>query len=1073
MALEKELPFWVAELTLNTGGTCSGALLHQEIGWLDEPAAAVARDFERAADKSWSREGELLPWTRAVTAAAFEVETLDIHYPASRKSRLHPEMTLRFDVAVGQTAEDRFTGVVPALSVTAVAADRVSLRASLADNIRLAMTRDERLSSGGTVLSTQWYEGLRLIDARIDVRFYTPAELAAFKVAPPEALLPDAAERFRPTRRRVFEVDEALDKLSALLDRASTRAVVLVGPSGVGKSALVEELVRAKRWPRGETVWETDAARLARSLTTGDGWQENLSRVARELRIRRDWLWVRNLAELFEVGRYVGNDVSIGEYLRDLLAGGEIGFISECTSEQAARIEARYPGFLELTRRVEVTEPTPERLEATVLARARVTAGKRTVEPGAAREALRLQRRFAPYSGFPGRTVRFLEALITSSEATAPLDRASVLRRFCEETGMPRSLIDPDVAEPRPAGPWFQERIYGQPEAVQTVLDVLAGVRADVTRRGQPVASLLFVGPTGVGKTETAKVLASFMFGSPDRLTRFDMSEFSSPAAALRLTEGSQASGEGLLTGAVRREPFSVILLDEIEKADPLVFDLLLQVLGEGRLTDGAGRVADFCSAVIVMTSNLGARDASRGRGGFVQDRAAEVSAVFNAAVQRHFRPEFFNRIDRVVTFTPLGPPAIERVLRRDLDKLGARAGFRTRRAALDVSEEAREALVRIGYDPVYGARHLQRALRDQVMTPAAAALNGRRGGRALRVRCALEAGALSVSVVDRAEGRESLSARARLEAHADRADEARRLADKVRAGATFARLSSTIAIMERRKRRVGKQFWQTPDAGRYSRFIRAREACAGMFEAAGELGVSALVDTLTEGDAAARSAAMVTRLAAYDALAVAARRALFDTINADEAPILVGAYGPLARVEGLLDRYQAVCEALDLPCARANIWLLEETKDIKDGAEYTHIPEGQRPPPGGLHQQVGAELSIHAPGATSLFSGEVGGHLWDGPPEQRLVVKVLTGTWAQYEPPKAQEERLKEERPRRPTDLHRRAATQGRWRRRHRSDDSLEDRHYKLRLHSDADRKLREHLIERFNALVLADLVG
>src|SRR5205814_1508835 len=172
---------------------------------------------------------------------------------------------------------------------------------------------------------------------------------------------------------------------------------------------------------------------------------------------------------------------------------------------------------------------------------------------------------------------------------------------------------EPDVKATRD---WFAQLVIGQTEAVDFVVDLLATVTAGVTRRNRPIAPLLFIGATGFGKTEMAKALAEFLFGSKNRLTRFDMSEYADPVAVGRLA-GSAFAGEGLLTAKVREQPFCVLLLDEFEKAHPSFFDLLLQVLGEARLTDAGGRLADFRNAVIILTSNLGAASYQAGHPGF------------------------------------------------------------------------------------------------------------------------------------------------------------------------------------------------------------------------------------------------------------------------------------------------------------------------------------------------------------------------------------------------------------------------------------------------------------------------
>src|SRR5262249_50783740 len=214
-------------------------------------------------------------------------------------------------------------------------------------------------------------------------------------------------------------------------------------------------------------------------------------------------------------------------------------------------------------------------------------------------------RRYATYSAYPGRPLRFLENLLRDGPKEQPILEEEVYLAFTRETGLPRAIIDPavplDVGETHR---WFSSRVIGQAEAVNLVVDLLATVKAGLTRPNRPIASLLFIGPTGVGKTEMAKALAEFLFGSRDRLTRFDMSEFADAVSVRRLVGGAFGS-EGLLTAKVREQPFSVLLLDEVEKADGSFFDLLLQALGEARLTDAGGGVARLRQPVGILTPHL------------------------------------------------------------------------------------------------------------------------------------------------------------------------------------------------------------------------------------------------------------------------------------------------------------------------------------------------------------------------------------------------------------------------------------------------------------------------------------
>lgn len=262
----------------------------------------------------------------------------------------------------------------------------------------------------------------------------------------------------------------------------------------------------------------------------------------------------------------------------------------------------------------------------------------------------------------------------------------------------------------------LHERVVGQDEAVQAVANAVRRSRAGLSDPNRPSGSFLFLGPTGVGKTELTKSLASFLFDDENAMIRIDMSEFMEKHSVSRLVGAPPGyvgyEEGGVLTEAVRRRPYSVVLFDEVEKAHPDVFNILLQVLDDGRLTDSQGRVVDFKNTVIIMTSNLGSHKIQEMAG----DSYEEIKAAVMNSVNQHFRPEFVNRIDEIVVFHPLGQKQMAGIADIQLSRLRKRLQERDMNIVL--SDEAMSQLVAVGYDPVYGARPLKRAIQQEIENP-------------------------------------------------------------------------------------------------------------------------------------------------------------------------------------------------------------------------------------------------------------------------------------------------------------------------------------------------------------------
>ncbi|HEY1186866.1 MAG TPA: AAA family ATPase [Gemmata sp.] len=563
-----------------------------------------------------------------------------------------------------------------------------------------------------------------------------------------KSLLQQIAALLGRDAEKTYEADDTVTELERALTGNPAQSVLLIGPSGVGKTAAVRELARRWREAARAPVYQTSGSRVVAGQCGFGMWQERCQELIKDATRRKVVVHFGPLVELLEVGKSEHNASGIATFLRPAIARGELLCVAECTSEQVPLIEKQDPQLLDAFRHITVDEPDPAKgLE--ILTRFAQDNARRRTAPAALAATDRLHRRYATYSAYPGRPLRFLENLIRDGAAGAPISEPEVYDAYTRETGLPRAIIDPSVAlHIAETHDWFATRVIGQPDAVNLITDLLATVKAGLTRPNRPIASLLFIGPTGVGKTEMAKAVAEFLFGSKDRLTRFDMSEFADPVSVRRLVGGAFGT-EGLLTARVREQPFSVVLLDEVEKADGSFFDLLLQALGEARLTDAGGRLADFRNAVVILTSNLGAEAYRRGSTGFVRSGVgkAEAQEHFARAVEQFLRPEMFNRLDRIVPFAPLDQAVIRGIADREWHKVLSRDGVRFRELALTTDRALLDHLAAVGYDPRYGARPLKRAMERELLAPLARQLNRHPGDTPLAVELGVEHDAPTVTV--------------------------------------------------------------------------------------------------------------------------------------------------------------------------------------------------------------------------------------------------------------------------------------------------------------------------------------
>lgn len=538
-----------------------------------------------------------------------------------------------------------------------------------------------------------------------------------------------ASDLSRVKATAIYGLDEKAAELADYFHGDSPQSVLLVGPAGVGKTSLVFHLVKlsTQLGLAGRRFWSTSGARIVSGMAGLGMWQERCSKLVRQAHATRSILHLGSLYELMEAGKVDGQP-GVASMVRQSIAAGKLLAVAECTPEQLAIIEREDPMLLRAFTKLEFKELSAAKIRAVLRAAAdNEQAGQQVAFSDQALEELyRLHTRFATYSALPATALRLMRTVSDSMPAGTQVTAEDVARAFAAQTGLPPFLVDDSIAIDLPMiSRELSRQVVGQAEPVEIIVNLLATLKARLVRPGRPLASLMFIGPTGVGKTEMAKAIARLLYSDASRMLRIDMSEYSSPWSTAKLI-GKPGEGDGTLTSPIREQPFSVVLLDEFEKADPHVFDILLQVLGEGRLTDSHGRLADFRNAVVIMTSNLGAETYRDNGVGFGEGETANWREHFERELRSFVRPEFLGRLDRIVPFRPLAKDVVRQITVRELQKLRERPGLKYSDAELQFTDQAIDRLCHLGYQPKYGARPLRRAIELNVSVPLANALSER-----------------------------------------------------------------------------------------------------------------------------------------------------------------------------------------------------------------------------------------------------------------------------------------------------------------------------------------------------------
>ncbi|RKZ64149.1 MAG: hypothetical protein DRQ99_15895 [Candidatus Parabeggiatoa sp. nov. 3] len=534
--------------------------------------------------------------------------------------------------------------------------------------------------------------------------------------------------------------EPVVDRLSKLIFGSSMTAVVIIGRPGCGRTTVLQEtfyryLQEREKQPHSPaaTIWHIDPNRVIAGMSIVGMWQRRFESILeylikgrpKNLAHAQPRLFVDNLVALFRIGKSAQDSLTLSDVLKPYLEQRALTFIAEASPEEWHVVMETDRRFADLCQVFRIEEPSiTEAARIAIKERGRLEqVHECEIDNEAIERVFALTHSLLRSTARPGNLVSFLERL-AAKHRYGTVDVAAVETAISEISRINTDILDrqktlrfEDVEKA------LSTHLIGQQEAITSLVDVIQTIKAGLQDPKKPLTTLLFIGPTGVGKTQAAKVLTRYLFTDESQLIRLDMNEFVTDADVGRLI-GNWARPDGLLTTQVRHQPFSVLLLDEIEKAHPAIHDLLLQVLGEGRLTDALGRTTDFTNTIIILTSNLGAEQAGRHLGFIKQDKQNQASS-YRAAVEDFFRPELLNRLDRIVVFKSLEQQDAIAITRIQLKELLQRDGFVRRTTILNIDEHALVEVAQRGFDAVLGGRALKRAIERDLTTLAATQLVG------------------------------------------------------------------------------------------------------------------------------------------------------------------------------------------------------------------------------------------------------------------------------------------------------------------------------------------------------------
>lgn len=529
----------------------------------------------------------------------------------------------------------------------------------------------------------------------------------------------------------LIEPDDWKDLLAGAetsLSQARPRSLIVRGDPKVGKSTFLQ-LLGDRLMRKGWTIFEAGGPELQAGQNYIGQLEERVRRLANEVTADKRVIWyVPDIVQIAVSGTHQGQTASILDQVQSAVSSGRLIILSEATPARITQLVQLRPslkGAFEVAPLAPMNEEQTAKLVAAYLA-ALSKASKVAFDPAAGPQALQLARQYLGTQQLPGVVLDLLKLTFNRcvAEGAKAIKPHDIMATLSQATGLPLAILDnAEKIELNDVQHYFDQRVMGQPEAVRAVVDRIAMLKAGLTDPTKPIGVFLFAGPTGTGKTELAKTLAAYLFGSDERLIRLDMSEFKTQEALNKIVGDPSGGQTDSLINRVRKQPFSVVLLDEFEKAHGNVWDLFLQVFDDGRLTDAIGNVADFRHCIIILTSNLGATAHQGPALGFGAKAAAFSSDQIMRAIGQAFRPEFVNRLDKVIVFQPLRRDLMRDILQKELRNVLDRRGLRNRDWAVEWENSAIEFLLDKGFSPELGARPLKRAIDQFLLAPLAATI--------------------------------------------------------------------------------------------------------------------------------------------------------------------------------------------------------------------------------------------------------------------------------------------------------------------------------------------------------------